>query len=134
MGRDLFDLFRYKSKKEEEKELAAYAAWAFPYGEAQRGKVMALLSQLLPKEDASIAMVIFLIGKEAFCDKDGEFAADGARSPIQDAAAALGKSGMRVKKEHLPLYLALILADSQVDERLIYPEVQTLAAMAQGLL
>ena len=133
MGKDPFNLFRFRSKKQEQKEREAYAAWAFPYGPAQKEKIRALLTQLLPKEDAAIAMVIFLMGKEAFCDKDGEREDDELRNPLRDAAEALQHSGMRVRKQHLPLYLALILADSRVDERLLYPEVEELAAMAEQL-
>ena len=72
MAKDPFNLFRFRSKKQQEKDLQAYTAWAFPYGAAQREKVAALLAQLFPREDAAIALVIFLTGKEAFCDKDGE--------------------------------------------------------------
>ena len=132
MGKDPFNLFRFRSKKQEQKEREAYAAWAFPYGPEQQAKLRALLAQLLPKEDAAIAMVIFLMGKEAFCDKDGE-REDEPREPLRDAAQALRGSGLRVKPECLPLYLALILADSRVDERLLYPEAEELREMARSL-
>ena len=134
MGNDPFNLFRFRSQKQQKKELAAYAAWAFPFGTAQQEKIRALLRQLMPREDPSIAMVIFLMGKEAFCDKDGEREEDEPRDPLGDAATALRRSGLRVKKEHLPLYLALILADSRVDERLDYPAAEALREMAARLM
>ena len=133
MGKDPFNLFRFRSTKQEQKEREAYAAWAFPYGPEQQAKLRALLAQLLPKEDAAIAMVIFLMGKEAFCDKDGEREDGALRNPIQDAAQTLRRSGLRVRREYLPLYLALILADSRVDERLDYPAAEELREMAAHL-
>ena len=133
MAKDFFDLFRFRSKKEREKEQADYAAWAFPYGQAQREKVQALLGELMPREDEAIAMVFFLTGKEAFCDKEGDRKDEKDRNPLRDATDAMRRNGMRVKNEHLPLYLALILADSWVDERLLYPEAGELRAMAAGL-
>ena len=39
MGKDPFNLFRFRSKKQEQKEREAYAAWAFPYGPAQKEKI-----------------------------------------------------------------------------------------------
>ena len=133
MGKDFSNLFRFRSKKEQEREQAAYAAWAFPYGAAQREKVQGLLGQLIPREDKAIALVLFLTGKEAFCDKDGDRSDQEERDPIRDAADAMRRNGMRVKNEHLPLYLALILADSRVDERLLYPEAGDLRAMAEEI-
>ena len=132
MAKDLSHLFLFRSKKQEKREMEKYIAWAFPYGPAQREKIRELLSQIVPKEDASIAMVIFLTGKEAFCDKDGLWEEE-TRNPLEDAAKALRSSGMRVPKHHIPLYLALILADSRVDEQLLYPEVKELLAMAERL-
>ena len=52
---------------------------------------------------------------------------------LRDAAQALRGSGLRVKPECLPLYLALILADSRVDERLLYQEAEELREMARSL-
>ena len=132
MAKDPFSMFRFRSKKQQEKEMKAYAAWAFPHGEAQKERLRALLAQLMPREDATISMVLFLTGKEAFCDKDGE-REDEPREPLRDAAQALRGSGLRVKPECLPLYLALILADSRVDERLLYPEAEELREMARSL-
>ena len=134
MAKDPFNLFRFRSKKQQEKEMREYAAWAFPYGQAQRERIANLLSQLVPKEDAAIAMVIFLTGKEAFCDREGDWEEGVERNPLLDAADALRRSGMRVNKQHVPLYLALILADSQVDEELRYPEAGELLDMARKLL
>ena len=133
MGKDLSHLFFFRSKREEKKAMEEYAAWAFPYGAVQKEKIRELLSRLIPKEDVSIAIVIFLTGKEAFCDKDGQWDAEEARNPLEEAEKALRRSGMRIPKRHVPLYLALILADSQVDEQLLYPEVEELLAMADRL-
>lgn len=133
VAKDFMDLLRFRSKKQQKKEMEAYAAWAFPHGPRQQEKVRALLAQLLPGEDTTIAMVIFLLGKEAFWDKDGRWE-DEEREPVQDAARALRRSGMRVKAQDIPLYLALILADSRVDGELSYPTAEALREMAGSLM
>ena len=132
MGREPFPWLTFKSKAQRKKEEEAYAAWAFPFGARQQEMVRELLRQLLPKEDTSLAMMHFLLGKEAFCDKDEE-SQDPHRNPLQDAARALRGGGFRCRKQDLPVYLALIVADSRVDERLLYPDAAELQAAAQQL-
>ena len=133
MAKDPFNLFRFRSKKQEQKELEEYTAWAFPYGSAQKEKIRVLLAALVPKEDASIAMMAFLIGKEAYWDKDEEHDENEQWDPLQEAADVLRRNGLRIHRKHLPLYLALILADSQVVERLLYPAAEELIALAERL-
>ena len=132
MGRELFPWLTFKSRAQQKKEQDAYAAWAFPYGMQQKKAVRALLRELLPKEDAALAMVQFLVGKEAFCDKYEENL-NPNRNPLRDAELALQKSGFRCKRPELSLYLALIVADSQVDERLLYPSAAQRRAAARQL-
>ncbi len=133
MGKDPFNIFRFRNPKQEKKEMEAYAAWAFPYGAEQEKKIRALLTQLVPQEDAAISMVLFLTGGEAFWDKDDEHEEGEEWDPLQEAADVLRRNGLRIHRKHLPLYLALILADSQVDERLLYPEAEELIALAERL-
>lgn len=132
MGRELFPWLTFKSKAQQRKEQEAYAAWAFPYGPDQQKKIRALLRELLPKEDVSLAMMQFLLGKEAFCDKHEENP-DPHRNPLRDAELVLRGSSLRCKKQDQALYLALIVADARVDERLLYPTAAELRVAARRL-
>ena len=45
VAKDFMDLLRFRSKKQQKKEMEAYAAWAFPHGPRQQEKVRALLEE-----------------------------------------------------------------------------------------
>ena len=57
--------FTFKSAKQRAREEKQFARWAFPYGDAQKEKVLEIIRQLLPKEDPKAAMAVFLMGREA---------------------------------------------------------------------
>ena len=63
MGREPFPWFSFKSKAQREKEQQRYGAWAFPYGAAQQERIRALLGELFPREEPSLAMVRYLNGR-----------------------------------------------------------------------
>ena len=88
MAKDPFNLFRFRSKKQQEKDLQAYTAWAFPYGAAQRERVLALLERVLPRRRPQMALVIYLTAREAFWDREGLYAGipgpDPAGSPHKE--------------------------------------------------
>lgn len=128
MAIDFSSWFVFKSKAEREKDEKAYMSRAFPYGAIQQKIVKELLHQLVPKEDAAMAMVAFLIGKEAYRDQnmnDQENA-----SSLINAAKKIQASQLRFKGKDLPLYLALISADAAIDEHLLYPSADELRASA----
>ena len=62
---NIAEWFTFKSAKQRAREEKQFARWAFPYGEAQKEKVLELICQLLPKEDPKAAMAVFLMGREA---------------------------------------------------------------------
>jgi len=130
------DLFRYKSPKQQEKEMQAYRNWAFPYGDAQKKVVLQILTRLLPKEDPQLAMAIYLIAKEAYtaCYRDEEETAGRTREDkLADARRVLRDQLPGKKKADAPLYLALLCADETVDESLLYPSAETLRYQAESL-
>lgn len=131
MGRDPFPWFRFKSRRQEQKEAAEYAAWAFPHGGDQQKAVRQLLSQLFPKEPTSVAMVNYLTGREAFSNRYGDY--DDDYNPLHVTLLAL-RHCSTVPRWDIPLYMALIAADSRVDESLNYPDVEELRAAAQDLI
>ena len=130
------DWFIMKSKEQEEADSRRYKQWAFPYGDAQKETVSALLKQLLPKEKTDMAMLNFLMGKEAYygtTDPNPEKSDDSNRQKRLDRAYRALKGPMpRSKYSQIYRYLALIAADEQVDETLNYPSVEELIRQAEA--
>lgn len=131
MGREPFPWFRFKSRRQEQKEQAEYASWAFPHGAAQQAAVRKLLSQLFPKEPDSVAMVNYLTGREAFLNRYDDY--DEGYDPLQVTLHTL-RHCSTVPRRDIPFYMALIAADSRVDETLNYPDAEELRAAAQDLI
>ena len=130
MGREPFPWLHFKSRRQEAKEQAEYAAWAFPYGSAQQEKIRALLAQLFPREPISVAMVNYLTGREAFLNRYDDY--DEGYDPLAVALEELYACAT-VPKQDITLYMALLAADSRVDEALDYPNVEELRAAAADL-
>ena len=127
----------FKTAKQRALEAKRYDRWAFPYGQAQKEKVTQLLSQLLPEEKSQMAMLIFLQGKQGYT---GGNAAEGKppRECSDDKRIYYAQWAMETTlrgklRKRMPRYLALIVADQQVDERLQYPSVEQLLQMAEAL-
>lgn len=126
-----FKLFQWKTKQQEDKEAAEYAKWAFPFGEAQKEKLMALLGELRPKENDKTLMVSFLTCKEIW-----EGAVEDTET-CDDALLLLGKQVKKyaslIKKKDITTYLAVVLADSEIDEQCDYPSVDEIRKQIQEL-
>ena len=133
MGRDWFSCFSMKSRKEREREERAFFQWAFPYGKAQQERVKALLKELFPRERPEMAMVAYLTAREVYRDKYGDFADDPHFDPIAQSFRNLERNNIRLPKEDIPLYVALLVADSQVGEDLAYPDREQLLNLAEVL-
>ena len=121
----LREFFEIKSLKQKKLEQLQYNVWAFPYGQAQLQIVNDLILQLMPDEKKT-GLAVYLLGREAFQTAKNE--------DPRIAACRTMKSqlpGKHAKKRYL--FLALILADAQVDERLEYPDAQQLRKDAQQL-
>ena len=133
----IMDLFTIKSPEEEAEDSRRYDRWAFPYGEAQKEAVKELLRQLLPKEDLRTALAVYLIGREGYrgsYQKEERTDLRSREQRLQDANRALRRQlvGGRLRKL-LPTYMAVILADLEVDEQLQYPSTEELRRRAQEL-
>ena len=134
----LMDLFAIKTPKQRERDAKKYDRWAFPYGEAQRQKVIELLKELLPKEEAKAALAVYLMGREAY---RGSF-----RDDPEDLAERTEERKLRALdyqletqlfgryKKFIPYYKALVLADAEVDETLNYPSAEQLRRRAEELM
>ena len=131
------DWFSFKTAKQRAREEKMYARWAFPYGDAQREKLMRIFRELIPKEDPQIAMAVFLIGRQAYRGSFQDDAEDLAERTEEDRIAALDHQLQNQLfgryKLMIPYYKALIMADDKVDENLNYPSVEELRRMAEKL-
>ena len=132
------DWFTFKTAKQRARDERNYARWAFPYGDAQREKIMALIVELLPKEDPKAALSIFLMGRQAYRGSFRDDPEDLAERTEQDKMAALDQILQtqlfgRYKK-FIPYYKVLVLADLSVDEKLNYPTAEELRRQAEELM
>lgn len=129
--------FTFKSKKQQEREFRHYTQWAYPYGDKQKEIVTRTLKELIPEEHAETAVAVFLIGKEGY---QGSY--DDEPEDLEDRTEE-GKRNLAVYKMQRILtgrfrksiyrYMAMILADAQVDENLNYPTVEELRQQAAEL-
>lgn len=128
----IYELFQLKSQEQRAEDSRRYDRWAFPYGEVQKQIVKHKLSQLLPEEKPQTAVAVYLIGREGYLgsrlDNRDDVRTDQQR--LMDAQKALKKQLPGRLRKLLPRYLAIILADAQVDEALVYPEVEELRSRA----
>ena len=133
----LSDMFVWRSKKERERERQKYERFAFPYGESQRREIERLLKELLPKEPGKTAMAVYLLGREGYL---GSFKMDdedrAERTKEESLNGAVYRLSLQLSgryKAYLPYYLALILADVDIDEKLQYPSAEELRKKAEEL-
>lgn len=126
-----------KTPQQRALEAKRYDAWAFPYGQPQKEKVIELLGQLIPEEKSKMALLVFLQGKQGYT---GGNAAEG--KPARDCspekriyyAQWAMETTLRGKlRRRMPRYLALIIADQKVDKSLQYPSVEELLQQAAEL-
>ena len=133
----LADMFTFKTKKQRERDAKNFNRWAFHYGEAQREKVVAIIKELLPKEDPKAALAVYLMGREAY---RGSFKDDAEEIAERTEAQRLRALDYQLStqlfgryKKFKPYYKAMVLADAKVDENLNYPSVEELRRMAEEL-
>lgn len=131
------DLFIIKTPQQREADSRRYDRWAFPFGEKQKDCIANLLQQLLPDENTRSAMAVYLIGREGYL---GHYQADpkdledrSETQKIQEAYHKLKKQLPGPHRKKLSRYMSLILADAQVDDRLIYPSLDELQQTAAQL-
>ena len=126
-----FKLFQFKSKKQREKEEREYALWAFPYGDLQREKLGDLIMELIPKASLPIYLASYLTCKELFDNTLED--AESRDSAINKMINGIGSYGQLIKKNEMPMYLALVLVDAEIDEKCEYPPIDEIRAKIQEL-
>ena len=126
-----FKLFQFKSKKQREKEEREYALWAFPYGDLQKENLAALIQELIPKISVPLGLASFLTCKELF---ENTLEDSQSRDDAIDKMLNVIKSySQLINKAEMPMYLALVLADAEVDEDCRYPAPDEMRASIQEL-
>ncbi len=130
--------FTFKSAKQRAREEKQFARWAFPYGDAQKEKVLEIIRQLLPKEDPKAAMAVFLMGREAlrgsFKDDPEDLEERTEKNKMDALDRTLENQLFGRYKKFIPYYKVLVLADLEVDENLNYPSAEELRSRAEALM
>lgn len=125
---DIADWLGIKSREQEEREFQAFSENSFPYGQPQRDKVEELLSQLFPREKKQFTMMLFLLGKQYYhgygLRNEQDYQGYTQEERLNIAAKSLNRQLTGKHRKSLTTYLALIAADAQVDENLLYPTAQ----------
>ena len=134
---DIADWLGIKSREQEEREFQAFSENSFPYGQPQRDKVEELLSQLFPKEKKQFTMMLFLLGKQYYhgygLRNEQDYQGYTQEERLNIAAKSLNRQLTGKHRKSLTTYLALIAADAQVDENLLYPTAQEILEQARAL-
>lgn len=132
------DWFTFKTAKQRARDERNFARWAFPYGDAQKDKILQLIQELMPKEDPKAALSVFLMGRQAYRGSfrdDPEDLAERTQQNKMDALdAVLANQLFGRYKKFIPCYKVLVLADLEVDETLNYPSVAELRRRAEELM
>ena len=126
-----FKMFQFKSKKQREKEEREYAAWAFPYGDLQKERLSALICELIPKTAAPLCLAAFLTCKELFEDRLEEI--ESREEVAKIMVVNMGSYSQLIKKTEMPTYVAVVLADAEIDEKCEYPSVDEMQTRIQEL-
>ena len=113
------NILSWKSRAKQQEEQAQYEKWAFPYGEPQRENLLALLKELYPGESDPMVLVPFLTCKELY---ESALKTHGSRVNAVDALINDVKKYKRlIRKKDMTTYLAVVLADCDIDESAVYP-------------
>jgi len=121
-----FRLFRFKSKSQIEQEDREYAAWAFPYGDLQRERLTNLVKELDPKASLQLSLATYLTCKEIYGNtlKESESKEAAAETMIN----VIKSYGQLIRSSEMPFYVALVIADAEVDESCSYPSADDMRA------
>jgi len=126
-----FRLFNFKSKQQREKEEREYAAWAFPHGEIQREKLTELMRELKPKEQPQMLMFSYLTCKELY---NNQMEVTNSREEaIVRFMRSVKSYKQLIRKDDLCMYLALVLADTDIDEECRYPDADEIRSRVAEL-
>jgi len=126
-----FNLFQWKSREAREREEKEYGEWAFPHGPQQRERLVALMRELRPREKPVFMLMGFLTCKELY---------ERHLKKLEEREKALHymvneekKYRQLIGKKDMTTYLALVLADAELDENCEYPAADDIRAVVAEL-
>jgi len=114
-----FHLFSWKSKATQKKEQEEFEIWAFPHGKKQRDNLEALMREVRPKEQVAFILMGYLTCKELY--ERYLKRAESAEVAIEYMINSEKFYKNIIKKNEMSTYMALVLADAEIDENCIYP-------------
>lgn len=127
-----YNILNWKSKSQQQQEQADYEKWAFPYGQPQREKLVKLMLEVFPKENEASVLIPFLTCKELYCKLAKT--PDLADYAIEKLLNEVKKYKKIIRKNEMPTYVALVVADQKINENLEYPAAQQIKDMAAGFV
>ena len=125
-------LYIWKSKEAQKREDKKYEKWAFPYGLRQRDGITALLRSVFPHENESIALIAFLTCRELY--EDALESCEDRDDAIKIMLNEVKRYKSIISRENMPIYMALVLSNEDIDERLKYPDAKKIAQRAEELM
>ncbi len=132
MGKEI-QWLSFKTREQKQADLDEYTQWAFKFGQQQKKKVEEILGRLFPKEMPSMAMMTYLLGRDAYYGRYTKKKSSD-RNPLRDMYDVLSKKRYQVPHKDIPLYMALIIADERVSDTLDYPPDDVLHVIAARLM
>ena len=131
MALGAWNMFAWKSKEQQKEDDEKYEKWAFPHGQKQRENLEALLSALWPKKQVTIPLFSFLTCKELY---EKHLKTAESRDAAVDIIINKEKRfGEIIKKKDMIMYLAIVLADADIDERCEYPSAGDISVRVEEL-
>lgn len=113
----------FQTKEEREKNYQDYAKKIFPYGDAQKEKILEILIELMSKKDGKYLMMHYILVKEAMLDST-------AKDYPSIAKRIEKKRFVKLTPELKECIHILMERDLLIDENLDYPTAQELKSMA----
>jgi len=128
------NMFSWKSAATRKKEEEQYRRWAFPYGEKQQENLKALLKEVFSKNDG-FTMFTFLSCKEMYDKALEDFESHDAAVEAMATTRLNFKMQIikQLKKDEWLKYIALVLADKDIDENCEYPSAEEIIKTAQEI-
>jgi protein-disulfide isomerase len=117
-------IFDSRSKEEKQRDFENYSNRIFPYGEAQKEKVFAILAELLPKQNQKYVRMHYILMKEQMVQEE-------PLSFTEADAKIAKKTLLKTNAVINNIINNLLEVDLGIDENLVYPNIEELKVNAK---
>lgn len=124
-----FGIGNFESEEAKLKREAEYLKSIFPFGKAQKYKIIEILKQIYPKIDTEELTYNYTITKQQIGNNNIKSI---SRSELMEILAYLNKFYLS-KNTDVSIYLSLVDIDNNVDENLNYPDIDEIKKNALEL-